>query len=454
VCGCNIGMSRHYTLRPPKFMVQFKPSEKATVHGGQLAVAAVMERFGLKRRVKRCAALDPRKDTHKGYDPEVYVTGIVYALCSGGCTLSEVERLSEDEALKACLGVKRFPDESSVGEWMRNVGGKGAGAIRRIGRDFVEWALAQADGARYRQAGQVESFFDDSQIEVSGRTFEGATVNYEGNLALSWQTLWVGPFLADGVLGATGDVSSQLEDLLSANEHLWKKSEGYLYADSASSAGSYLKAIGKRFDQWSVSYNKWTEPLERQAEAFPEAYWSQAVERRGRKGETLGEQYAWLRHQPDGMSEAVQYAVARYRSAEDLFWRYSFIATQGYNGPAQAVFERHRLKGDFERRFSELLSDLDLHHPPCASLAANQLYYALATLAHNILQALKLIWMPVDEQGLRVRTLIHRLLLIPVEIKRHARQVLACFYLPGHAATWWRQFITVLLPRCQLVPSG
>ena len=154
------------------------------------------------------------------------------------------------------------------------------------------------------------------------------------------------------------------------------------------------------------------------------------------------------------MSEPVQYAVARCRSEEDLFWRYSFIATHTQDGSAQIVFERHRLKGDFERRFSELLSDMDLHHPPCANLAANRVYYALATLAYNMLQALKLIWMPVDDQGLRVRTLVHRLLLIPVEIKRHARQVLACFYVPEHAATWWRQFIALLLPRCRVVPSG
>jgi len=424
------------------------------VHGGQLAVAAVMERFGLKRRVKRCAALDPRKDKHKGYDPEVYISGIVHALTNGGCTVTEVERLNEDEALKAFLGVKRFPDESSVGEWLRNAGEDGAEAIRRIGREFVEWALTQAEGSRYRHRGQVECFFDDTQIEVSGHRFEGAQINYEGNLALSWQTLWVGPFLVDGVLGETGDVSSELEGLLSANGHLWKASEGYLYADSGSSSGRYLKAIQKRFDQWSVSYNKWKEPLERQAEGFPAGYWSAAVERRGRKGETLHEQYAWLRHQPEGMTEAVQYAVARYRSEGEFLWRYSFIATSARSEGPQAVFERHRLKGDFERRFSELLSDLDLHHPPCASLAANRVYYALATLAYNILQALKLIWMPPDEQSLRVRTLIHRLLLIPVEIKRHARHVMACFYLPEHAVSWWRQFMALILPRCQLAWSG
>lgn len=450
----NVCMSTHYKFRPSRFTLQFKSSEKATVHGGQLAIVAVMERFGLKRRVRAHKVLDPRTDKHKGYDPEVYVAGIIFAMTSGGCTLSEVENLNKDEALKAFLGIKKFPDESSIGEWLRHVGNEGSEAVRSIVRDFVEWSLSQADPGRYRQNGQVESFFDDTQIEVSGKNFEGAKINYEGELALGWQTLWVGPFLVDGVLGCEGDVSSQLPCLLKGNRHLWKKEDAYLYADSGSSAGVYLDAISEGFGQWSVSYNKWTEPLERQAEKFAEGYWSGVVERRGRKGELLQEQYAWLMHQPDGRKEPVQYAVARYRGEGDLFWRYSFIASHRQDGSAQAVFERHRLKGDFERRFSEVLSDLDLHHPPCANLGANRVYYALATLAYNILQALKLIWMPVDQQSYRVRTLIHRLLLIPVEIKRHARQIAACFYLPFHEALWWRGFVEMLLPRCRVLASG
>lgn len=195
-------MSKHYTMRPPKFSLQFEPCEKATVHGGQLAIAAVLEKFGLKKRVKAARGLDPRTAKGKGYDPVVYVSGIVYALTSGGCSLLEVEALNEDEALKSFLGIERFPDESSVGEWLRNVGEPGVEAVRKIVRDFVAWAFAQADEARYLHAGQMECFFDDTQLEVYGRTFEGARINYEGKLALGWQTLWVGPFLVDGVLGS------------------------------------------------------------------------------------------------------------------------------------------------------------------------------------------------------------------------------------------------------------
>jgi hypothetical protein len=53
----------------------------------------------------------------------------------------------------------------------------------------VAWSSQQAKPARWLQGGAVETFFDDTEIEVGGHQFEGARINYEGNRALSWQTL-------------------------------------------------------------------------------------------------------------------------------------------------------------------------------------------------------------------------------------------------------------------------
>lgn len=132
--------------------------------------------------------------------------------------------------------------------------------MRRINRDFVQGALSQAEPARYRHLGRTECFFDDTQIEVSGPSFEGAAINYEGKLALSWQVLLVGPFLAEQIVRATSDakespasdqagqdVSNRLPELLAANTSLWSKAESYLYIDSASSAGKYLETIVAHF---------------------------------------------------------------------------------------------------------------------------------------------------------------------------------------------------------------
>ena len=445
-------MSRHYTLKPTKFQLRFEPSERASAYGGQLAIAAVLEQFGLWSRVKRTRALDPREHRHKGYDPCVYVAAILFSLTSGGCTLNDVEELNADEALKALVGVKRFPDPTSVGEWLRHVGAEGVAAVHAIVREFVAWALARAEPARYEHLGQVECFFDDTQLEVGGPSFEGARINYEGKLALGWQLLWVGPFLVDGVLGTPGeDVSAHLPALLAANQALWRKERSHLYTDSASSAGTYLATIREYFDSWSVSYNKWIGPLETQAQAFPESYWSAPVRVTGRKGEAAIDQFAWLRYQPEGCATPQLFAVVRRRSAQDLFGRYSFVNCSETFPSAQAVFERHHLKGDRERLLSDVLSDLDLHHPPCAALMANRLYYALAMLAYDVVQALKLIWLPPLLLGARMRTILRHLLMVPVEIKRHARTVLACFYAPAQWIAWWRRFLDTCLPRCEVL---
>ena len=58
-------------------------------------------------------------------------------------------------------------------------------------------------------------------------------------------------------------------------------------------------------------------------------------------------------------------------------------------GQSAAVFERHHLKGAKEQGFSEVLSGLDLHHPPCTDLMANQAFYAIAMLAYNVLISLR-----------------------------------------------------------------
>ena len=95
-------------------------------------------------------------------------------------------------------------------------------------------------------------------------------------------------------------------------------------------------------------------------------------------------------------------------------------------GPAEpaspeAVFERHALKGAKEQCFSQLLSDLDLQYPPCLELIANQMFYAIATLAYNILVALRVMELPDEAQGWRIQSMVRHLLTVPVVISRHAR---------------------------------
>lgn len=430
-----------------------------------MAVAGLAREFGLWEKLKSYPALDPRSDKNKGFDVAIYVAAFLFGFCSGAKSLADTERLNDDQALKDLLGFKRFPDQSALGEWLRNIGEAGVGDLRLLLRSFTGWALKRARPEMVRHAGMLEAFFDDTQIEVDGKCFEGAKINYDGNLALSWQVLFVGPFVADAVMGSPADhkeplvsgvcgkdVSAYLPQMILENRSLWSGVPSYLYADSASSAGKYLEAIDGAFERWSVSYNKWTGPLEDQSAALPEESWSALENEKWRDGSLHQTQYNWLRYQPGGCATPKLFGVVRHRRADgDLFWRYGFVACKEHAQikDARAAFERHRLKGDKERAFSELLSDFDLHRPPCQSLVANNAYYLLGSLAYNLLQALKVIYLPAEHQPKRIRTLLHHLLLIPVEIKRHARGLKAVFFAPAGWVAWWKGFLADLLPACR-----
>ena len=173
----------------------------STAHGGQLIVDALAKDFGLWEKIRACGCMDPRKDKSRGFSPEAIVSQILFSFCSGGISLADAGRLSDDKALGQLLGMERWADESTLGEWLRAQDKESLNALWAIIREFVGWVLGKAKPGRVRHGGQLEVFFDDTQIEVDGRCFKGTAVNYEGVLSYSWQTLWVGPFLADGEWG-------------------------------------------------------------------------------------------------------------------------------------------------------------------------------------------------------------------------------------------------------------
>lgn len=433
-----------FTKRKTKLHLQLTNSHQATAHGGQLLVDALCRRFDLWKRLHEEPSLDPRKRTSTGFSAVANIAQLLFTLTSGGASLADAERLGQDRVLMQLLGLDKGPDQSTLGEWLRAQTKESVLALHRLNADWVEWASQQAKPGRWQHAGQVELFFDDTEIEVEGHKFEGARVNYEGNRALSWQTLWYGPWLLDGILDGAGDVSEHLPVLLDEHQHRWQGHPNYFYADSGSSAAKYLNRIEQAgFTRWSVSYNKWTSKLDQLAAALPESQWSALP-----PAEQTQEQYAWVKHQPGECQQVQKFATVRWKEKGDLLWRYAYRVCQaGDQDSPQAVFERHRLKGAKEQGFSEVLSGLDLHHPPCLGLIANQAYYAIAMLAYNVLISLKLLDLPEAEQGWRIQTLIRHLLTVPVSVSSHARYVVAQICIPAGWLRWWRLFVDRWVPK-------
>jgi hypothetical protein len=428
-----------FAKRDRPIRIEFVANHSASPLGGLPAIEALAQQFGLWKKIKESASLDRRKRKGRGFNPELILAQLIYSFCTGGDSLADAEKLKSDPLAKRLAGAGTFADESTLGEWLRAQDAQSVRALGEINRQLIQWIMGKAAANRWQHLGQREVFFDDTQLEVSGKKFEGARLNYEGKLALSWQVLWVGPFLAAQSLGGHAEPSSELVALMESARSLWKDKLAYFYADSASSAVKYLEPIAAEAWQWSVSYNKWTAALERQAESWPEAQWSEPTVTEWKNGDKVTEQHTWIKHQPENASQPILFAAVRSKSDKDLLWRYAFVACDAARaGSPKAVFERHHLKGHKEQLFSEVLSGLDLHHPPCAELAANQVYYAVAALAYNLLIGLKLLHLPEDRQQCRLKTLIREMMILPGRFIHHARRMVARIYVAPQWLEWWR----------------
>jgi hypothetical protein len=433
--------------RRSKLCLEFVANRGASVLGGLPAVEALCDQFGLWEKLRAVPGLDTRRRKSQGYSAELNIAQLVYCLCSGGDSLADAERLNEEPLAKLLARVEGFADQTTLGEWLRAQTPETVQGFWNVVREFVDWVLQHAQPQRWQYLGRAEVFFDDTQVEVGGPSFQGAALNYNGDLALSWQTLWVGPFLVDGHLGSPGDVSEQLPAMLERNRGLWAQRTAEFLADSGSSAGQYLEAIGKAgFERWSVSYNKWVGPLERIAAGLPEAVWTAPQPARWRDGTEIEEQHALLHHQPEGCAQPQSFAVVRFKQAGEMFWRYRFVVYEGQRLEARSIFARHRLKGEKEQLLKEVLRTLDLHHPPCAELNANQMFYAIGALAYNLLVALKLLHLPEDCQGWQIKTMLRQLMLIPASVVRHARRLVARIQVPAQWLQWWCLTMSRLWP--------
>ena len=434
----------HFTKRKTKLHLKVTNSDHATAHGGQVLVDALCRRAGLWQRVHNEPALEVRKRTGAGFAPVAVVAQFLFAFTSGGASLADAERMGKDQVLMNLLGLEKGADQSTLGEWLRAQTPESVRVLHRINADLVDWSSQQAKPGRWLHAGQVELFFDDTEVEVDGHKFEGARLNDDGQRALSWQTLWFGPWMLDGIIDGAGDVSEHLAVLLDEHQHRWQERASYFYADSGSSAGKFLNRIERaEFSRWSVSYNKWTDKLDRSAAQLPENQWSVLP-----AADQPQEQYTWVKHQPGEGAQAEKFATVRWKDDGDLMWRYAYVVCQaGEKDTPRAVFERHHLKGAKEQGFSDVLSGFDLHYPPCQNLLANQAFYALGMLAHNVLVSLRVLDLPEEAQTWRLTSIIRHLLTVPVTISTHARYTVAYVCVPTGWMRWWRLFLDQWLPK-------
>jgi len=105
----------------------------------------------------------------------------------------------------------------------------------------------------------------------------------------------------------------------------------------------------------------------------------------------LGEDATLVRYRPAGWEEQSCVVIGRRRDRGQtlLLPVYTVIPVSRDDLPLDELVRHHRGKQGQENAFKGPLIDLDLHHPPCRKLRANQAFYICGQLAQLLLCAVQ-----------------------------------------------------------------
>lgn len=300
-------------------------------------------------------------------------------------------------------------------------------------------------------------FVDGSLLEGSAQR-EGTKSIPDKGRGLMWTTIFAGPLVAAQALAGEGEGEQSLaRDLLprvmdDVVRPLKLGDKALMLADALHGNGPTLDIVEGQNLHYVVGAGALKE-THRVLEERAESEWHElgGDERRGWRESAVCTCWIQCENWPEkrllvgrrvwveGELFPMLYGVLTNLSRED-------VSAEASKEFALKAWRLYDAKGRMERSYKELLSDLGLHHPPCREHIRNAGFYSLATLAHTLGVAVKLIGGRGDDprrgeqakdkrdgapprihvrarRGMRLWRVRRRLFALPARVSRHARRL-------------------------------
>jgi hypothetical protein len=378
--------------RPHSIQINFS-DEKTTAFAG----LALVER--LAGRARLWSTLESRLPERDGFDWITIVKSMIGGLLSGAQGTYATQDLREDAALLALLGLEGAPEEATV--WRAT---KGLGEMQRSGllpEVQLRWArsvLSKANRKDLLRYGFFPIFPDGSLLEGSRRREATKYIKDKGE-GLIWSTVFAGPLVAAQRLAEEGEgeetcvremLSDVVQDVL---KPLRLRRLALVLADSLHGDGPTLSEIERLELHYVVGANKLAKTAETLSER-PETSWLETGPDPSRGWSHSDVCVCWI--QCEEWEKKRTLVGRRWMREGEMIWNYSGVITDLDESDVahvmqarsldyrQAIWHLYDMKMGMETRYQDLLSDLNLHHPPCQEIVRNAGFYAVATLAHTL----------------------------------------------------------------------
>jgi hypothetical protein len=441
---------QHITARVVKAEAS-ENSPKVTAKGGLVLAQKVAQKIHLWKDAK--SLLPTRKDPTQGFPTDVAACAVVHGLLSGGRGFQATEALREDKPLLKMLGMSAAPSAETVEEVVKSVTERQNDArhINALVRSQTRKTIKELKKKELCNChGFMPVWGDGTLLEVTGKNFDSTKV-INGASGQLCGGVFVGP-LAGGLrfaLEGEGEKSVVVEELEKVFQEVIKpvgrEKDALVLLDSLYGNEPVLDII-ERFPRahYIVGVSGLTSAARTMAD-LPEACWEDTGPVESLSWETSGVATAYL--QCEGWEKKRTMVCRRFRRKGEMIWEYRAVATGLDENEKrvsklmqelkisypQAIWRLYAFKQGMENYWKELLTDMGLHHPPCAKAAVNEFFYGLGAVAWNLSVALRRLSFTGHHKAMRLWRLRRDIFDLSAIAVHHARTVVMRFVDSRHS---------------------
>lgn len=390
-----------------------------SARGGLVVFQELIQELDWQRKLTKSLPAYRIATETSAYDKFVAMT---LGLVADADCLDATERLGHDPAFTAICG--KVNAANTYGTFLRRFG---LWHITRLNHLLIDMALTLRSRIGKRRD-QITITFDSTGHLQHGKKIEGCEINYKGEWGLdsllAFDELGL-QYWADVRPGATYTSNGVSEVVDAIFRRVARGVRRYALADSGFCNSTFFTACATQNVGFVTAMRaNMYEPLIRRVTNWRDT--KRVLFHDGRKCE-IG---TTLYRAPEGR-EILRVVMLRALKPDeqsrglfgDMRFDYAaFVTNIGEHEMArERLVEAYRSRANAENYIKDLKHGFDLKHLPCLSLTANKAYALMAAFAYNLVRFVAHLESPHKPHFAKI--LRFRVLLLPVQVVKHARTV-------------------------------
>jgi len=401
-----------------------------TSRAGLICIAQVMEQLKLSKLIDHHF---PLPKSNRGFNPSVFIQTLILMQHEGSFHLDDVRHINEDEALREILELKKIPQASTLGEWLRKMGKNtdSFSAWQSVNKVVLKAALHHCK--------KVTLDIDATEIIAHKTSAQWTYKKNKGYMPMVGHIAQTGQILSvDFREGNTSPAKENLEFIKQCSNALpIDCTIDKLRIDAA----GYQKSIIQYCDDHHIEYAiraKTSATLKAQIGSRTEADWMPFINKDGNEVENQHtyRMTHWIGDYDTPFTLVIQrtkiegQATLNFNDdnidAEEVItggYLYRGIATNRADMSDSDIIHWYNQRAeDSENRIKELKHDFGGDVLPCSDFKANALYLLISALSFNLFALMRQL-LPEKLAHHRATTIRWRLYAIAGKVVKTARQL-------------------------------